>query len=342
MNFKAADIARYFKHPDANIKCIVIFGSNEGMIADYTKQFAQTICPDLNDAFQVARLSMDTLEKDIGLLFGEYNARSLMGGRRVVIIKDGNNTLTAHLKNLFKDNTSDTLLIISSLTLNTKSSLVTLAKEREDFALISCYDDREENIYTAAREYFVKNGITIANDAMQLLCSRLSNDRKASLTEMDKLITYLGTRRNVEINDIKTVIGDISSSSQEDLCYFIAKGEIAKALDAYQELIHAGEESVSLVRSLTYHFEKLLLCIASMEKGQPAESAISALRPPVMFFRKADLIQQLKIWKRHPVLDVLQLLYDCERQCKTTNLPAEEILSYTLMQIGGAARRLNR
>lgn len=342
MNFKAADIARYLKQPDAGIKCVVIFGSNEGMIADYVKQFAQTICPDLNDAFQTAQFNMSDLEKDIGLLYGEYNARSLLGGRRVIIIKDGNNNLTNHLKTLLKDNLSDTLLIISSSNLNTKSSLVTLAKDREDFALISCYDDREENIYTAAREYFVKNGITIANDAMQLLCSRLSNDRKASLNELEKLTTYLGTRRNVEINDIKTVIGDTSSSTQEDLCYFVAKGEIAKALEAYRELIHAGEEPVSLVRSLTYHFEKLLNCCASMEKGQSADGTIAALRPPVMFFRKADLIQQLKIWKRQAILDVLALLYKCERQCKTTNFPAEEILSYTLMQIGGAARRLSR
>ena len=342
MNFKTADITRYLKQPDIKIKCIVIFGTNEGMIADYTKQFAQTVCPDLNDAFKVAQLSMDALEKDIGLLYGEYNARSLLGGRRVVIIKDGNNNLTTHLKNLFKDNSSDTLLIISSSSLNTKSSLVTLAKDRDDFALISCYDDREENIYTAAREFFVKNGITIANDAMQLLCSRLSNDRKASLNELEKLTTYLGTRRNVEINDIKTVIGDTSSASQEDLCYFIAKGEIAKALEAYQELLNTGEEPVSLVRSLTYHFEKLLNCIANMEKGQSADSTVAALRPPVMFFRKADLVQQLKIWKKQTVLDVLDLLYKCERQCKTTNFPAEEILSYTLMQIGGAARRLSR
>ncbi len=342
MNFKPADIVQYLKQPNPDIKCVVIFGSNEGMIADYAKQFAQTVCPDLSDAFQVAQFSMDILEKDFGLLFGEYNARSLMGGRRVIMIRDANNNLTMPLKNLFQNSNSDTLLVISSSSLNTKSSLVTMAKDRKDFAAIGCYDDREENIYTAAREYFVKNGITISPDAMQLLCSRLSNDRKASLAEMDKLVTYLGTRRNVEINDIKNLIGDTSGSTQEDLCYFVAKGEIGKALEAYQELLHAGEEPVSLVRNLTYHFEKLLSYAAMMEQGQSADSIVTAIRPPVMFFRKSDLVQQIKIWKRKAVLDVLELLYKCERQCKTTNVPAEDVLSYTLMQIGGAARKLKR
>lgn len=342
MNYKPTDIAKYLKNPDLNIKCVVIFGSNEGMIADYAKQFAQTVCPDLNDAFQAVHLTMETLDKDIGTLYGEYNARSLMGGRRVILIKDGNNNLTAHLKTLFKDSRSDTLVIITSSTLNTKSSLVSLAKDSPDFALISCYEDREENIYAYVKEFLIKNGITISTEAMQLLCARLSADRKASTAEMDKLITYLGTRRNIELEDIRTTISDTSSSSQEDLCYFAAKGNAEKALEAYQELLHEGNEAVSLVRSLSYHFMKLLSCAATIEKGQSPDSVVSSLRPPVMFFRKADLIQQLRIWKQQSILDVLSLLYRCERDCKTTNFPSAEIVSYTIMQIASAARKLNR
>lgn len=342
MNYKQTDIAKYLKSPDPAIKCVVIYGTNEGMITDYARQFAQTVCADLNDAFQAATLNMDALEKDAGLLFGEYNSRSLMGGRRVVTIKDANNNLTAHLKTLFADSQSDTLLIICSNSLNTKSSLVTLAKERSDFALISCYEDREQDIFSFTKDFLVKKGITINTNAMQLLCSRLSNDRKVSLGELEKLVTYLDTRRNIEPDDIQAAISDTSNSSQEDLCYFTAKGNIEKALESYQELLHEGENPVSMVRTLTYHFQKLLACIAQMEKGQSADNVVSSLRPPVMFFRKADMVLQLRIWKRASVLDVLELLYNCERSCKTTNLPAEEILSFTIMQIGGAARKLQR
>lgn len=38
----------------------------------------------------------------------------------------------------------------------------------------------------------------------------------------------------------------------------------------------------------------------------------------------------------------MELLYKCERDCKSTNMPVEEIVSYTLMQIGSAAAKLNR
>lgn len=342
MNFKPADITQYLKTPTPAIKCFVVFGTNEGMIADYASQLAKSVCPDLNDAFRVVSFSMDSLEKDIGQLYGEYNAQSLLGGRRVIIIKDGNNNLTAHFKTLFKDSSSDTLVIVSSSSINTKSSLVTFAKDNPEIGLISCYDDREGTIYGFTKEYLEKSGITIAQDAMQLLCARLSPDRKASTGELEKLITYLGTRRNIVLQDVQTAISDTSCSSLEDLCYFTAGGNSAKALESYQELLHEGEEPVTLTRNLTYHFFKLLNSVAAIEKGQTADAAIAAIRPPVMFFRKPDLIMQLKIWKRKDINNVLELLYKCERNCKTTNYPAEDILSYTILQIAGAAKRLTR
>ncbi|MBQ8870557.1 MAG: DNA polymerase III subunit delta [Alphaproteobacteria bacterium] len=342
MNFKDSDVVKYVKNPDLRIKCVIIHGPNEGKIAEYCTQFAKTVCLDLTDAFRVVSLNMDTLSKDIGILFGEYNAQSLLGGRRVVIVKDVNDTLTKHIKELVADTKSDALLILTSSTLNTKSSLVNLGKDRDDFALVSCYDDREKDISSFVREYLIKSQITISDSAFGLLCARLSNDKKANSGEMDKLITYLGTKRNIEIDDVKTAISDTSSSSLEDLCYYIGCGYTEKAIDAYKELFNEGVEVVTITRSISNHFLNLLGYVATYEKNKRADEIISAIRPPVMFFRKDDLRLQISIWNKKSVLDVLDLLYQCEKDCKTTNFPAQQILSYTIMQICAASKRLRK
>jgi DNA polymerase-3 subunit delta len=339
MNFKPADIARYIKSPDPKMRGAVIFGTNEGMMADYARQFAQTVCPDLNDAFRVAVLEMDTLEKDIGALYGEFNARSLMGGRRVVIVKEANNNLTAPLKEMVKDSQSDTFLVITSGTINTKSSLVNFAKEREDFALVACYDDREGDLRAFSRNFLINNSMTAEDEAVELLSVRLSGDRKVSLGEMNKLATYLGTRRHVTAEDVRSVVCDSSDSSFEDLCYLTGCGRTEKALEAYQELLHHGEEPAGIVRSLSYHFLRLLECGAAIAAGTDIETLIKNMRPQVIYYRKSDFALQLRIWNKKTLLDVLDILYNCERDCKTTNYPAEEAVSYTLMRISGAARR---
>ena len=124
MQFKQAQIDKYLKKPDDVLRCAVIYGSNEGLQAEYVKKFTTAVCPDPYDPFRVVYLNGSDINSDPGILFGEYNGQSLMGGRRVVIVRDGDNNLTKHVKALLENNVSDTLLIVSSGSLNKKSSLV--------------------------------------------------------------------------------------------------------------------------------------------------------------------------------------------------------------------------
>ena len=214
-----------------------------------------------------------------------------------------------------------------------------MAKDESDFYGIGCYDDRDEDIATFASKFMSKNGFSIDNATFQLLCSRLSNDRKISANELDKLITYMGNKKNIDISDIQTVISDTSASSQEDLCYFVAQGFTEKAVASYNRLVFEGEQPVSLIRTLSYHFMKLLDCAVKMEKGETADKVVFGMRPPLMFFRKNAFLSQLRIWNRMRIMNALALLYQTERECKTTDFPAEQAASFTIMRIANGVKR---
>lgn len=340
MIYKQVQIDRFLKKPDNSLKGVLLYGSNDGLIAEYTKQFALAITPDMNDAFQVSQLLWENISGDSGALAGEYGAQSLMGGRRVVIVRDADNNLTKQLKAMLEVVKSDTLLIITSSSLNKKSSLVSFAEEREDFAVIPCYEDRDEAVFTTAKQMFIEQGYTINNEALQLLCSRLSNDRKSNIGEIEKLITYMGTRKNITTDDIVKVISDNSAASGDDVCYFTASGQADKALQAYNKLLGEGGDAIQVVRALMYHFMKLLTASAALEKGETVDGAVGKMAPPIIFFRKSAFKNQLSMWKKERLLSVLELLYKTEKDCKTTNMPAEEIVSYCILQISSAARKI--
>ena len=339
MNIKPEQVEGLVKSLPAALRAVVIYGSNEGMINTLSQQFIKAVSPDIYDAFHVSYLEMSDISADVGTLYAEFNAQSLMGGRRVVVIKEATNLLTKTLKELLAESSSDSLLVITSSSLKTKDSLAVLAKDDSAFYGIGCYDDRDEDISAFASRFMDKNGFRIDRNAFQLLCSRLSNDRKISQNELDKLITYMGANKTITAQDILTVISDTSASSQEDLCYFVALGHAEKAIASYNRLIFEGENPVTIIRTISYHFMKLLDCAVKIEKGDTIEKVISSLRPPLMFFRKDAFSGQLRLWNRKRILSALDLLYQTERECKTTDFPAEQAASFTIMRIANGVKR---
>jgi DNA polymerase-3 subunit delta len=339
MNIKPDQVDGILKSLPPQIRGVVIYGSNEGMISSLSQRFIKAVSPDIYDAFHVSYLNMSDITADVGALYAEYNAQSLMGGRRVVVIKDATNLLTKTLQELLKNSSSDSLLVITSDSLKTKDSLAVMAKDEASFYGIGCYEDRDEDISSLTSKFMAQHGFSIDNTAFQLLCTRLSNDRKISMNELEKLITYMGSRKSILVEDVLTAISDTSASSQEDLCYFVASGQTEKALSAYDRLIFEGENPVTIVRSVSYHFMKLLDCVVKMEKGDSAEKVILGIRPPLIFYRKANFLSQLKVWTRSRLLNVLTFLYQTERECKTTDIPGEADAEFALMRIANSVKK---
>ena len=114
MNIKPEQVDNIVKSLPQNIRGAVIYGSNEGMVSTISQQFIGAISKDLYDAFHVSYLDMSDIISDVGSLYAEFNAQSLMGGRRVVVIKEATNQLTKQLRELLDSSSSDTLLVITS------------------------------------------------------------------------------------------------------------------------------------------------------------------------------------------------------------------------------------
>lgn len=339
MNFKPTQLEHFCSNPSPEIKCVILFGTNEGEISTLQKKCVEAICGSTDDAFRYSLLEMGKISKDGSEVYAEYHAQSLMGGRRAIVVKDANNDLTVLLKKMISETASDNLLILSSLSLNTKSSLITWAKERHDVIIVGCYEERAGDIAEEAAKMLKEKNLFADTQTMQFLCSRLSPDKKLNQSEIDKLAMYLGERKNVKIDDVKQVISDVAGANYEDLCYYTANGDTKQACLTYDRLIKEGEQAATLVRQLEYHYDKLLSCQALAESGKSLEEALKSIRPPLMFYRKDDFIKQLKMWNKEKILSALNLLYDCERDCKTTNIPDIQTASYVIMRLSNAAKR---
>lgn len=339
MNFKASQLESFCVNPSPDIKCVILFGTNEGEIATLQRKCAEAICGSTDDAFRYSALEMESISKDGSEVYAEFHAQSLMGGRRAIVVKNADNNLASLLKNMIPETTSDNLLILSSLSLNTKSSLVTWAKDRNDVIIVGCYEERAADIAQEAAKMLKEKGLNADVSVIQFLCTRLSPDRKLNQSEIDKLEMYLGERKNVTIEDVRQVVSDVAGANYEDLCYCTASGDTKQACAIFERLIKEGEQTATLIRQLEYHFSKLLNCQALIENGKSIEETLKNLRPPLMFYRKNDFINQLKLWNRERLLAALSLLYDCERDCKTTVIPDKQTAGYAVLRLSAGVKK---
>lgn len=339
MNIKSAQLASFCQNPNPEIKCIILFGTNEGLINEWQNKCATAVCEDTNDGFRYCSFEMEQITKDGGELYGEYHAQSLMGGRRVVVVKNADNSLYQLLKSMLPETKSENLLILSSSSLNTRSSLISWAKDCDNIYVVGCYEDREADISQSVAQMLRERGLQTTPDVLQFLSSKLSPDRKMNMAEIDKLALYLGEKKNVDIADVRACISDIAGADYEDLCYFVAGGNTQKACNAFVRLVKEGEDASTLIRQISYHFMKLMSISALISEGKSTEEALKSLRPPLMFYRKDEFIRQLRIWNKERIFSVLSMLYECERDCKTTGVPAEDIAEYCILRISGAVKK---
>ena len=289
MIFKSVQVDGFVKKPDEKIRAVLVYGSNDGLRRDTVKRLAAAVCPDLNDPFRAAEL----------------------GGRRVIIVNDAGNDLTKAIRKMLDEspNTGNLLILSGAGSLNKKSSLVKLAEDSEDMAAVACYEDKNEDICSVLKSM----GMTFEPAAVQLLCSRLSGDRMVNLNELEKLATYMGTAKNVTAEIVGKIISDASDAALDDIYYAALGGDKVKALSFYTRYVNEGNEPAAVVRGLTYHLMKLLVCRAGIENGESVDRAMQRLMPRIIFYRTDAFKQQLSYWSRDKLLRALEMLYAAEK-----------------------------
>src|SRR5207237_769197 len=95
----AGQIDGFLRRPDPQIRAVLLFGPDAGLVRERADTLARAICPDLHDPFRVADLTAAVLAADPARLADEAAQISLMGGRRVVRLREASGavaSLVAH------------------------------------------------------------------------------------------------------------------------------------------------------------------------------------------------------------------------------------------------------
>lgn len=338
MKLSARRIEAFVKSPDENVSAILVFGPEQGLIHERVDRLMTAVVGERADPFRLSTLSAQQIKTDPACLVDEALSLTLMGGRRVIRVRDASDTLSEAFARVLELPQPSALIIADSGDLPKRSRLRRLFEGAANGVAIACYQDTDATVRLVIEETLQADGHRISREGADILVAHLGSNRAVTRSELHKLSVYKGPAGEIDLDDVLAVVSDSSAISLSGIAYTACSGDF-RALDhALDTAFAEGLQPVSILRTVAQHLSRLLHANQSVLRGRSAKQAMQALKPPVIFRLETAFRDQMTVWSRDRLCFGLNLVTDAELQCKTTGTPARTVCSRALMQIAQAAR----
>jgi len=335
---RASESDRYLDRLPEKIIAVLIYGPDQGLVTERSQRLMRTVVPDVRDPFRVSEMDGAALVEDEARLGAEAAALSFSGGRRVVRVRSAGNAVAGTFENFLEQPSGDALIVVEAGDLARGSNLRQVFEQAPNAAAVACYPDTADTVTELLERALREHGIKISPDAVAQAALLLGGDRGTIRRQIDKLLLYAGESGNVDVSDIRAVIGDESEGRIEDVCDAAGEGDPQTLDRGLGRLWGAGISPIAVLRVALGHFQRLSLAKANMAAGEGLEAAARRLRPPIHFARMPSFRNQLRNWNAERLDEALDRLLEAEALCKSTAVPAEAACGQALFNIAALAR----
>jgi DNA polymerase III subunit delta len=332
----------FVKSPPPDLRIALVYGPDEGLVRERSTKLGTSVVENLSDPFLVCELTGAEIAADPARLADEVSAISMVGGRRLIRVRDAGDNIASIVESVIENTPGDALTVLQAGQLTPRSALRKLAEKSDAAAAIACYADDAGSLDDVIRETLAENDVRITFEAAGWLVGRLGSDRGVSRSEIEKLALFSGPGTEVDLETAMASVGDSAAGSMDDLIYSAGDGDLNSVDLFLMRSFQAGASSVSILRALTNHLMKLESAGVRIAQGEEAARVLKSLRPPVFYKLERRFQGQLKIWRGSALARGLQLTLEAELQCKRTGIPEELVCGRALLQIASLARQQRR
>lgn len=330
MKIAPREVGSFLKKPADGLRGILLFGPDEGHVRESVKALTRHYLGEGYDPLNLTELTGDHLKEDPARLADELNALSLLGGDRLVWLRDPSATQSKLIKELLIEGNPEAMLLVSAGELQTSSALRQLFEKEKTLASLAFYRDEGRQLSGVIQERFRELQIQAEPDVIPLMMRLLGNDRAVTLSEIDKIDLFLGDERRLSAQHVTLLLGDNSELTLDDLCQAVAGGQPQNIPPLLSRLTHSGTQPIGVYRILYNHFLKLQQLQGMVASGASVDEALKRLR---IFYKQQDAMRaQLQRWNGAALLRALEALLQGEKELKTSRSSAAEILCAGLLQ----------
>ncbi|WP_421855850.1 DNA polymerase III subunit delta [Oricola sp.] len=310
---KAGDVERYLKSAETGQPVALIYGPDRGLVSERGEILAKKSGVDLADSFSTIKLDGGEIASDLSRLVDEVYTVGMFGGERLVWLRNAGNQkdLAATVAGILADIPDGVRLIIEAGDLKKSSALRSAVEKAKTGITLPCYADTSRSLNALIDEMFSSSGKTLSLDARRYIQDHIGGDRRASRGELEKLLLYAGSEREITLDMARASLGDASATSFDAVVDSVITGDLARFDAAMQQFISAGTNPAPLMAAAIRQFQQLDLLRAEMDRsGRSPAAVVAGAKPPVFFSRRKTVESALGRWTATGIRHALKRLQD--------------------------------
>ncbi len=333
---KSHEADRFLARPPAHVFLYLVFGPDAGLVAERRQAIIRRAVEDPKDPFQLVRIEGDELAADPLRLADEANTIPLFGGRRAISIAAQGKAFLAALEAVVAAPPRDCAIVIEAGALKKDAPLRRLCEREKNAAAIECYPDAAKEIGQLIEAEAAAAGLSIAQDAKDLLLSLLGQDRASTRAELAKLALYAHGDGEIGPDHVAAIVSDASSLALDHAVNGAFEGDFA-ALEAGARriFIEGGDYNQLLGASLRHAFA-LHRARLDIELGGVAGDARGA--PSAGAWRSGAFDRHLRGWTSARLARAIEILAEALGRARREPKLAEALAMRALWTLAGAAR----
>ena len=283
------------------------------MVRHRADALTQAVTGQRDDPFRVAWLSRE----DHPRLMEEATAIAMIGGRRVVRVRDAGDTLTALVLQV-GGSPGDSLVVLEAGPLPGRSKLRAMVEGLASGVVIPCYPEEGRVLQQAIEGALAEGDVRLEADALGWLLEHVGGDRGSTRGEVEKLLLYAEVGQRLDLTAVRACVGDLAAVSFDDAVFAATAGDVAQADVSIERTLAEGMTPVTAVRGLLAHLGRLHAAAGSIAGGMSSADVIRSLRPPVFFKRIAPFTKALALWSPRRLIQAMDEVCRVEMACKQT------------------------
>lgn len=271
-------------------------------------------------------------DADVSAIRDEVETLPMMTAKRVVLVREVEELSDKQwdiLEPVLETPVESTVLILVGGKIDKRKKIFKVLMDKAHY--IEFKRPFENQIPGWIRHIAKAHELTVSEEALQLFHRLVGHQLVEIESEIRKLKDFLGSRTQIELEDVAQCVSKTREDSVFDLTEALANAQRGESLTFLVQLLDQGQNEVGIVSLVARHVRILLQIKIGSEQGLSGQRLAAFAQVPSYYLQ--DYVRQSRLWSLKKLEHILLILAETDKALKSSPLSAHIWLENMIIKV---------